>query len=198
MRPFVLPKRAEFALLAAILFAVGFYAVGLLTGAVTSIGYQSATTSQSGAARSTPWSMNLSVPVPVWLGAQQAIRADFDVEARFGAVTLTVAPPLGLRTSLQAATAYVEGARQGSILFVPEASGWYTFHVDASPLGGPRCGTPGLSLKRIVIGEPACPSYDVTYRVHWHIADRQEAGQGLTRLGVPGPNGKLAVLRLRD
>jgi hypothetical protein len=37
----------------------------------------------------------------------------------------------------------------------------------------------------------------VTYRVSWRLTDRQEVN-GLTHLGVPGPNGKLAVLRIRD
>jgi hypothetical protein len=192
-----LPTRssAAFALLALIAVALGFYAVGLLTGAVTLVGYASATKAQSGAVSTSTWSMSFGVPV-VWLGAQQAIRADFDVDARFGAVTLTVAPPLPLRTSLQAATAYVEGTRTGSVVFVAEAPGWYTFSAEPSPLGGPRCGTPGLSLRNMLAGNPDCPVYDVRYSVTWHLAQGQ--AHAVARVSVPRPNGQLAVVRIRD
>jgi hypothetical protein len=117
------------------------------------------------------------------------------VEARFGAVALTVRPPLVLATPLQAATVYVEGTRSGSALFVPEAAGWYRFEADGSPLGGPRCGTP--SLTRAFIGDPQCPTYDVTYRIIWRLADRDTHGSGMSRLVVPARHGKLAVLRIQ-
>ena len=55
------------------------------------------------------------------------------MDATFGALSLTVAPPLVLRTPLQAATAYVAGKRTGSVLFVAQTPGWYTC-PDARPL----------------------------------------------------------------
>jgi hypothetical protein len=187
--------RTEFALLTVMLAAAFFYGVGLFTGAVTAVGYESGTKAQSGF--STTSNSGVSVGIPVWLGAGSAIRADYAVEARFGSVMLSVAPPVFLRTSLQTATAYVEGSRAGSLLFVAEAPGWYTFDTDPSPQGGPRCGT--RSLKRIIVGDASCPTYDVSYSVTWRLADPQDlaSGTGLARLSVPGPHGKLAVLRIR-
>ena len=186
---------AAFAVLALVAVAGAFYAVGLLTGAVTLVGYASATKTQSGAVSTSTWSMSFGVPA-VWLSAQQAIRADFDVDAKFGAVTFTVAPPLMLRTSLQAATAYVEGKRAGSVLFVAEAPGWYTFAAEPSPLGGPRCGTPDLNLRDMVAGRPDCPVYDVRYSVTWHLA--KDKAHAVARVSVPRPNGQLAGVGIRD
>jgi hypothetical protein len=183
-------------LLAFVAAAACFYVVGLFSGAVTIIGYETDTKSQSGAVSTSFWAF--SVGVPIWLNARQAIRADFDVDARFGAVMMTVAPPLMLRTSLQAATAYVEGKRTGRILFVPEVPGWYTFSAAPSPLGGPRCGTPGLNLRDMTIGRPDCPVYDVVYSVTWRLADSHDPSAQVARVNVPRPNGKLAVVRIRD
>ena len=192
-----MPARSSaFALVALVVAAACFYVVGLFSGAVTIVGYETDTKSQSGAVSTSAWAF--SVGLPVWLNARQAIRADFDVDARFGAVTMTVAPPLMLRTSLQAATAYVEGKRTGSILFVPEVPGWYTFSAASSPLGGPRCGTPGLNLRDMTIGRPDCPVYDVSYSVTWRLADSHDTSAQVARVNVPRPNGKLAVVRIRD
>ena len=172
-----------------------FYLIALSTGAATSIGYERASKSQSGISTTATWGTSVGLPM-VWLSAGQAIRADYAVEARFGSVMLTVAPPLFWRTSLQAAAAYVEGTRTGSLLFIAEGSGWYGFEAEPSPQGGPRCGTPGLT--RIIVGKAGCPTYDVSYRVTWRLASRDDvAGSGLARLAVPGPYGKLAVLRVQ-
>jgi hypothetical protein len=192
-----LPARSSgFALLALLAAAVS-YLVGLLTGAVTFVGYEAKTQSQTGAVRTSYWPISFGMPA-VWLEAQQGIRADFAVDASFGAVAFTVAPPLPLRTSLQAATAYVEGKRAGSVLFVAGAPGWYTFKADPSPLGGPRCGSPELSLHNMVIGNPKCPAYDVSYSVTWQLALQRDPGvaHALPRLTVPGPNGMLVTLRI--
>lgn len=192
-----MPARSSaFALVALVAAAAFFYVVGLMSGAVTIVGYATDTKSQSGAVSTSAWAF--SIGLPVWLNAREAIRADFDVDARFGAVTMRVAPPVVLRTSMQAATAYVEGKRTGSILFVPDVPGWYTFSADASPLGGPRCGTPGLNLRDMTIGRADCPVYEVSYSVTWRLAERDGASALVARVNVPGPNGKLAVVRVRD
>jgi hypothetical protein len=190
-------RSSAFALVALVVAAACFYVVGLFTGAVTIIGYERFSASQSGAVSTRILPFSVRTP-GMWLSVRQAIQADFDVDARFGAVTMTVSPPLILRTSLQAATAYVEGKRTGTILFVPEAAGWYTFYADASPLGGPRCGTPGLNLRDMTIGRPDCPVYDVSYSVTWRLADSHDASAHAARVNVPRPNGKLAVVWLRD
>jgi hypothetical protein len=89
----------------------------------------------------------------------------------------------------------VEGRRNGSVLFVPTVPGWYGYEIGGSPLGGPRCGAP--SLTRVFTGDPNCPTYDVTYRVIWRLADQDDHGSGMARLVVPEPHGKLTVLRIQ-
>ena len=193
--PRLTPRSSGFAALA-LLLAAGFaYVAGLATGAFTLIGYEAQTKSQRGATSTrTGWATRFGVPV--WLAEGRAIQADFDVDARFGAVLLRVAPPLPLRTSLQSAVAYVEGKRAGSVTFVAEAAGWYTFEADPTPLGGPRCGKPELDARRMLIGDPDCPIYDVSYQVTWRLAGDGAASRGAPRLSIPRPHGKLATLRI--
>jgi hypothetical protein len=189
IRPAVFP-------LVALAAAGAAYLLGLATGAVSIIGYESDSTSQQGAARTRV--LPISLRLPVWLAAGQAVRADYAVDARFGAVTFTVAPPLVLRTSLQAATAYVEGRRSGSVLFTAQAPGWYTVRSDASPLGGPRCGSPSLSPRDLLIGRPDCPVFDVSYSATWHLAGSAASAGAMARLAIPPPQGTLVTLRIRD
>jgi hypothetical protein len=125
-------------------------------------------------------------------------HGDFDVDAKFGAVTLTVTPPIWLRTSLQAATAYVEGRRAGSLLFIAEAPGWYSFDAEPTANGGPRRGKPSLDLHRMIVGDRDCPVYDVSYSVTWRVAGNQDFARAVPRLKVPRPNGMLVTLRIRD
>jgi hypothetical protein len=190
------PLRPVAFALIALAAAGGTYALGLATGAISVIGYESDSTSQQGAMRTRI--LPLSLRVPVWLAAGQAVRADYEVDARFGAVTFTVAPPLVLRTSLQAATAYVEGRRNGSVLFTAQAPGWYTVRSDASPLGGPRCGSPSLSPRDLLIGRPDCPVFDVNYSVTWHLAGSAASTGAMARLAIPPPQGTLVTVRIRD
>ncbi len=167
-----MPSRKLAIGLLALLAAAGAYVIGLFTGLVTFVGYEATTERQVGASRTTIFPVEFRLPV--WLQERQAIRADFDVDARFGAVILRVKPPLWLSTPLQSAVAYVEGKRAGSVLFVAEAAGWYNFEAEGSPNGGPRCGPPYLDAKHIIFGDSKCPTYDVTYRVTWRIAGDQD------------------------
>jgi hypothetical protein len=179
----------------ALVVAPCVYLAGVLTGIVTVVGYEAGSETQTGATRTSI--LPVDIGIPVWLREGQGVTADFDVDARFGAVTLTVAPPIWLRTSLQAATAYVEGKRAGSVLFIAQAPGWYTFESRSSPLGGPRCSKPELDLKRIIVGDRDCPTYDVRYSVTWRIAGEEALAGSAPRLSVPRPNGKLVTLRIR-
>jgi hypothetical protein len=197
MQPMPAPLRPVAFALIALAAAGSAYVLGLATGAISVIGYESDSTSQQGAMRTRI--LPLSLRLPVWLAAGQAVRADYEVDARFGAVTFTVAPPLVLRTSLQAATAYVEGRRSGSVVFTAQAPGWYTVRSDASPLGGPRCGSPSLSPRDLLIGRPDCPIFDVNYSVTWHLAGSAAASTGaMARLAIPPPHGTLVTVRIRD
>jgi hypothetical protein len=193
--PTLSPQSYGLALLA-LLGVPAIYVAGVLTGFVTFIGYEARAEKLIGATRTSVFPVEIGIPV--WLNERQGIAADFDVDARFGAVTLTVAPPIWLRTSLQAATAYVEGRRSGSVLFIAEAPGWYSFDADPTPNGGPRCGKPSLDLKRMLIGDQNCPAYDVSYSVTWRIAGEQDFARVAPRLKIPRPNGMLVTLRLRD
>jgi hypothetical protein len=130
--------------------------------------------------------------VPLWLRSGTVVRADFDVDAKFGALSLTVTPPLVFRTSLQAATAYVAGHRQGSVVFVIQSPGWYSLMHDATPVGGPRCPRQ-RSMAEIIVGSSDCPTYDVSYRVVWRLANASVATAGLPRLNVPRPNERLVT-----
>ena len=182
-----LAAAAAVALAAAVL-----YAGGLLSGAITLVGYESEQTSQVGAARTRWWPIRLGIPV--WLAAGDALAAEYEVEAKFGAVSISVAPPLILKTPLQTATVYVEGQRSGNVQFVAGSSGWYSFWTEPSPLGGPRCRRPGLNLRDMVIGDSSCPVYDVSYAVTWRLAER--GGQAGPRVFVPRPGETLATLRI--
>jgi hypothetical protein len=173
----VLSRKLEIGLLALLVAAAGAYAIGLFTGLVTVVGYGAKTEAQVGASRTTRGALEFGIPV--WLGERHAIRADFDIDARFGAVILRVKPPHWMSTSLQSAVAYVEGKRTGSVLFVAEAAGWYDFEAEGTPNGGPRCGQPYLDAKHIIFGDSKCPTYDVTYRVTWRIAGDQDLSRGL-------------------
>lgn len=169
------------------------YALGLLGGAVTLIGYE------SGWERHQGWSTTFWFPIafrlPVaWLPAGGAMRADYEVDAPHGSLAIDVAPPLILKTSLQTATAYVEGKRHGSVLFVAQTPGWYVFWSTPSVLGGPRCAeTPNLA--KHLAGTTSCVGYEVGYRVVWRLADPHR-NAGIPRLDVPRPNETLVTLRI--
>jgi hypothetical protein len=84
----VLSRKLEIGLLALLVAAAGAYAIGLFTGLVTVVGYEAKTEAQVGASRTTRGALEFGIPV--WLGERHAIRADFDIDARFGAVILRV------------------------------------------------------------------------------------------------------------
>jgi hypothetical protein len=174
--------------------AAALYLLSLYGGAVTLIGYE------SGSERHQGWSTTYWFPVAfrlpvIWLHAGDAVRADYDVDAPYGALAIDVAPPLILKTSLQTATAYVEGQRSGSVMFIAQTPGWYVFWATPSVLGGPRCPEPP-DLAKSFLGLSKCVGYDVTYRVTWRLTDAREAHAGVPRLTVPRPNEKLVTLRI--
>lgn len=177
--------------------AAAFYFVGLATGAVTLVGYEQRSTEGRGFVRDDTGIQTKFTGMPVWLPAGHAVRADYEVDAPFGSLAVSVAPPLFLRTSLQAATAYVEGRRSGSILFIAKEPGWYRFRTDASPIGGPRCRGPNTTMLDVMIGSAECPSYRVRYTVSWHLAGDAAAARSDTRLVIPAPNERLAVTHIR-
>jgi hypothetical protein len=172
------------------------YLIAQATGAITVVGYESQSRKQMGFVGLGFGGFGLRHPV--WLGAGEVIAADYEIDARFGAVALTVRPPLLLRANaLQAATAYVEGKRSGRVLFQAGAPGWYVFQTRPSPLGGPRCHKPNASLQDLFAGDADCPTYDVSYRVTWRRAGRTR-DDGAARLTVPPPGGTLVTARVRD
>jgi hypothetical protein len=180
----------------AVLIAV-IYAGGLLTGAITLVGYETRKVEAAGmVADHSGWQTSFLALPAVWLSPGRAIRVDYDVAADFGALALDVSPPLLLKTPLQTATAYVAGQRSGSVLFVAKSAGFYRFYTDPTPIGGPRCHPPGTTMLDIIKGQPDCPSYRMRYTVSWHLADPHDATVGLTRLSIPSPNETLAAIRI--
>jgi hypothetical protein len=167
------------------------YAMGVFAGIFSVVGYASGSERQEGF-HGERW-FPLAFEVPLWLPAGAVVRADYDIDAKWGSLSLTVTPPLVFRSSLQAATAYVSGRRQGSVLYVIQHPGWYSLVHDTTPLGGPRC-PKERTMAQIMIGSSDCPTYDVTYRVVWRLADATALAAGLPRLDVPRPNEKLVTL----
>jgi hypothetical protein len=180
-----MPKR-RFAIIAlACLGAAALYVVGVIAGAFSIVGYASGNERLWGF-YGERW-FPLRFGLPMWLPSGTAVRADYVVDAKFGSLSLTVWPPVLLRTSLQAATAYVPGRRQGSVLFVIQSPGWYSLNNNATSIGGPRCPRE-RSLAEIVVGSRDCPAYDVSYRVVWRLVDAQRVPATVPRLTVPRPN----------
>jgi hypothetical protein len=180
--------------LLALTAAALLYFAGLAAGAVSLIGFEYRSERQTGFT-GTSW-FPLRLGMPIWLNAGGAVRADYDVQADFGAVILSVAPPLVLKTSLQTASAYVEGKRAGSVLFVAQTPGWYSFSASPTSNGGPRCRGPNTTISDVMIGSAACPTFDVTYTVTWRMADAQQA-PATSRLYVPRPHETLVTTRIR-
>jgi hypothetical protein len=178
----------------ALVGAAAIYLLGLYGGAITLIGYQSGTERHQGWSTTRWFGLDVRLPV-IWLDAGDAVRGDYEVEAPFGSLTLSVAPPLILRTSLQTATAYVEGQRRASVAFVVQEPGWYVFWASPSVIGGPRC-PGGTNLAKAFLGLSECPGYEVSYRVTWRIAEARHAA-GLPRMNVPRRNETLVTLRIR-
>lgn len=188
--------RARLSLLAVLgVVGTGFiYAAGLYAGVFSLVGYASGQERQQGFS-SERW-FPLQFGAPVWIAAGRAVQADFEVDARFGALSLTVWPPVVLRTSMQAATAYVAGRRSGSVLFVVGNSGWYSLHTDPTPVGGARCPRQ-RGMAEVLIGSSDCPTYDVSYRVVWRLADPGRTAADVPRLHVPRPHEPLATTYIR-
>jgi hypothetical protein len=185
-----MPIRLSAFVAVACLGAAILYAAGVFVGAFSIVGYASGSERQQGF-HGERW-FPLRFGVPLWLPAGAAVRADYDIDAKFGALSLTVTPPLVLRTSLQAATAYVPGRRQGSVLFVIQSPGWYSFVNDTTPIGGPRCPRQ-RSMAEFIVGSSDCPTYDVSYRVVWRLADAARTPSDVPRLAVPRPNETLVT-----
>lgn len=185
-----MPIRISAIVVVACLGAALLYAAGVFVGAFSIVGYASGSERQQGF-HGERW-FPLRFGVPIWLQSGTVVRADYDVNAKFGALSLTVAPPLMFRTSLQAATAYVAGHRQGSVAFVIQSPGWYSLVNNTTPIGGPRCPRQ-RSMAEIMIGSSDCPTFDVSYRVVWRLTDAAQTASGVPRLAVPRPNETLVT-----
>lgn len=185
-----MPHRLSAAIALAALCAACLYTAGVLVGAFSIVGYASGSERQQGF-HGERW-FPLAFGMPLWLPAGSIVQADYDIDAKFGALALTVTPPLVFRTSLQAATFYVAGRRQGRVAFVIQSPGWYSLGHDTTPISGPLCPRQ-RSMAEIMIGSSDCPTYDVSYRVVWRLADRQGLARDLPRLNVPRPHETLAT-----
>jgi hypothetical protein len=185
-----MPIRISAIVAVACLGAALLYAAGVFVGAFSIVGYASGSERQQGF-HGERW-LPLAFGVPLWLPAGSVVRADYDIDAKWGSLSLTVTPPLVLRTSLQAATAYVSGRRRGGMLFVIRHPGWYRLMHDTTPLGGLLCPRQ-RSMAQIMIGSSDCPTYDVSYRIVWRLADVAALVSGLPRLDVPRPNEALVT-----
>lgn len=175
--------RSSLALIIVVLLAMSGYALGLVTGAITIVGYQSETGSQHGFS-SVSW-FPVKLAIPVWLDAGGAIRADYEVDAPNASALLSVGPPLLLRSSsLHKAVVYVSGKRSGSITFIAQAPGWYSLDAAPSPIDGPRCSHP-RSMAQAMIGSSDCPTYVVSYSVTWRLTNARATSDDTARVAIP-------------
>jgi hypothetical protein len=172
---------------AALAGGVSFYAVGLATGTVTLVGYESGNAVSRGMfVESSGFGADFRGP-PVYLPAGRAVRADYEVDATIGALRLVIMQPFWSKVT---ATAHVAGTRSGSVVFVARTSGWYKFYADTSTAFGRTCHQPGTSMVDILTGRDGCPHYDIRYAVAWHLASGHETGPHHVTVPIAGPNEK--------
>jgi hypothetical protein len=168
---------------AAALAAAG-YVIALAVGAISAVGYDSGRAEASGMVSDRSGLNTTAVGLPLlWLREGAALRADYDVDAEFGALELWVGSP-PWRT-WRAATANIAGKRDGSMLFVAKSAGWYRFWVDPSPIGGPRCHPPGTTMLDILKGSRDCPTYKLRYAVTWRLANGDDLKAVSQRVALP-------------
>jgi hypothetical protein len=164
---------------------LSFYVVGLATGAMTLVGYESGNAVSRGIFTESSGLGSDVTPFPVYLPAGRAVRADYTVDAKIGSLWLVIMQPFW---SSVRATAYVAGERSGSIVFVARTAGWYKFYVDPTPVFGHRCHKPGTTMVDILTGRDGCPGYDVRWSVAWHLADGRETGPSHVTVEIAGPD----------
>jgi len=162
-----------------------FYVVGLATGAVTLVGWESANLVSRGMVVESSGLTSQFAPLPVYLRAGGAVRADYTVDAKVGSLYLVIMQPFIPKVK---ATAYVAGERRGSLVFVARRSGWYRFYADTSPVFGHTCHAPGTGMVDILTGRDGCPHYDIRYTVAWHLADGRETGPQHVAVPIAGPD----------
>jgi hypothetical protein len=181
---------------AAVLAAVAvFYFGGLWTGAITMIGYESRSAEAHGmvADNSGLQSVFSGLPV-VWLRQGSAIRADYDVDAEFGALEFSVATPLWRR----AAIGNVAGRRHGSVLFIAQSAGFYSYGLDPTPIRGPRCHPPGTTMLQVMVGDSKCPTYRLRFKVTWNLANGADTTGAPARIMIPASNEKSIYVPIGD
>ena len=130
----------------------------------------------------------------VWLRQGSAIRADYAVDAEFGALELRVSTPL----RMQSATANVAGRRHGSVLFVAQTAGFYSYGLDPTPVGGPRCHPPGTTMLQVVVGDSKCPTYKLRFKVSWHLANAADTAGATARIAIPAKSERSTYVRITD
>lgn len=160
-----------------------FYLTGLATGAVTLVGWESGNAVSRGMVVESSGLVSTFGPLPVYLPAGRAVRADYTVDARFGALWLVVRQPFWSKIR---ATAHVAGERRGSVVFVAREAGWYKVSADTSPTFGRTCHAPGTSMVDILTGRDGCPHYDVRWSVSWHLADGRDTGPDHVAVPIAG------------
>jgi hypothetical protein len=172
---------------------VSFYVLGLATGTITLVGYETGNVVSRGIAAESEGLGTFFRGFPVYLPEGHAIRADYDVDATVGSLYLVIMQPFWSKVR---ATAYVAGTRRGSVVFVARTSGWYKFYADTSTTFGRSCHRPDASMVDVLTGRDGCPHYDIRYTVSWHLAAGSEAGPGHVTVPIAGPTEKTGSARI--
>jgi hypothetical protein len=180
-------RRMGIAVAAVVAALAAGYVGGLGSGAITLIGYESRTAEAHGIVADNSGLQSLFSGLPVvWLRQGSAIRADYDVDAEFGALELWVSTPL----RMQSATANVAGKRKGSVLFVAQSAGFYSYRLDPTPIRGPRCHPPGTTMLQVIIGDSNCPTYKLRYKVTWRLATSADTAGAPAQIAIPAESEK--------
>lgn len=188
-----LPRKAGIAVAAVVTALAAGYVGGLWIGAITVIGYESRTAEAHGVVADNSGLQSVGLPM-VWLRQGSAIRADYEVDAAFGALELRVSTPLRVRS----ATANVGGKRHGSVLFVAQSAGFYSYGLDPTPIGGPRCHPPGTTMLQVIVGDSKCPSYKLRFKVSWHLANAADTAGATARIAIPAKSESSTYVRITD
>ncbi|MBD0273485.1 MAG: hypothetical protein ICV73_16350 [Acetobacteraceae bacterium] len=97
------------------------------------------------------------------------------------------------------ATAFVAGDKAGGILFVARQAGMYNVRSDPGVLGGRISCPEKATVAGVLLPNPECPTYDVSFRVLWRRVERSQVASAsgvLARVDIPpfGSRGDTVVV----
>ena len=123
-----------------------------------------------------------------WLNEGDALRADVRIQATYGSVALRVHPMVSPLLLPGRATVFVGGDKTGGILFVARRAGMYNVQSAPDVLSGRISCPEKTTMADALLPSPACPTYDVSFRVLWRRIERSQVASApglLARVDIP-------------